>query len=443
MSDETPRLKLPELVDGQEMDAMTINDALIALDAVTDIYLKGQFVNTPPSSPADGDTYLLGASPTGAWTGRAFKIAYCLDGGWRFTTPFNGLRVFTSTNATLIYLNGTWLDGAALLNAAETSLASAATCDLGAAAALFVTITGTTTITGLGTGANLLRFVRFAGALTLTHNASSLVLPGGANLTTATGDCAVFASDSSGNWRCRQYSRASGQPTATALQVTSIATGGATVAANRDTFSHAVTADAGNAVLDVRGASGVLTAQFTGVSGAGYNNANTAIYVGKDGTTGRSINAGGTLNASGADYAEYETKCEGCGTLAKGQVVGFDADGLLTDRWADAVAFAIKSSDPGLVGGDGYGAGLSRDDPDFAAKLEAARQRVDRIAYAGKVPVNVTGAAAGDVIVAAQDGDGIVGVAVAAPDFAQMRLALGRVRRVLDDGRAEVAVLVS
>lgn len=210
MSDETPRLKLPELVDGQEMDAMTINDALIALDAVTDICLKGQFVNTPPSSPADGDTYLLGAAPTGAWNGRAFKIAYCLDGGWRFVTPFNGLRVFASTNATLIYLNGTWLDGAALLNATEASLASAATCDLGAAAALFVAITGTTTITSLGTGTNLLRFVRFAGALTLTHNATSLALPGAASIATAAGDCAVFASDTSGNWRCRSYDRANG-----------------------------------------------------------------------------------------------------------------------------------------------------------------------------------------------------------------------------------------
>lgn len=213
MSDETPRLKLPELVDGQELDAMTINDALIGLDALTDICLKGQFVNTPPLSPADGDTYLLGAAPTGAWNGRAFKIACCLDGGWRFYTPFDGLRVFAgTTNATLIYLNGSWLDGAALLNGAEAAIASAATCDLGAAASLFVAVTGSTTITGFGAGANLVRYLRFAGALTLTHNATSLILPGGANIVTRAGDTALFASDASGNWRCHSYSRANGVP---------------------------------------------------------------------------------------------------------------------------------------------------------------------------------------------------------------------------------------
>ena len=76
MSDSTPRQGLGQMVDGQELDAMQINDALIQFDAMTDICLLGQFVNTPPASPADGDMYLLGGAPTGAWTGRAYKIAY-------------------------------------------------------------------------------------------------------------------------------------------------------------------------------------------------------------------------------------------------------------------------------------------------------------------------------------------------------------------------------
>jgi hypothetical protein len=115
--DDTPRLKLGQLVDGQELDAMAINDALIQIDAQSDLYLKGQFVNTPPSSPADGDTWLLGASPTGAWSGYAYKIAYCIDGGWRFYTPFNGLRAFVATSNTfLVYQDGSWIDWASLLS---------------------------------------------------------------------------------------------------------------------------------------------------------------------------------------------------------------------------------------------------------------------------------------------------------------------------------------
>jgi hypothetical protein len=53
-----------------------------------------------------------------------------------------------------------------------------------------------------------LRYVRFSGALTLTHNATSLILRTGANRTTASGDTALFLSDGSGNWREMSYSPA-------------------------------------------------------------------------------------------------------------------------------------------------------------------------------------------------------------------------------------------
>jgi hypothetical protein len=52
--------------------------------------------------------------------------------------------------------------------------------------------------------------VQFSGALTLTHNATSLILPGGASITTAAGDVAYFVSLGSGNWRCTGYQKASG-----------------------------------------------------------------------------------------------------------------------------------------------------------------------------------------------------------------------------------------
>lgn len=94
-----------------------------------------------------------------------------------------------------------------------SDIASATTTDIGAATGNYVDITGTTTITGLGTiTAGRVRVIKFEGALTLTHNATSLILPGGANITTADGDIAVFVSEGSGNWRCVSYTPASGQP---------------------------------------------------------------------------------------------------------------------------------------------------------------------------------------------------------------------------------------
>lgn len=72
-------------------------------------------------------------------------------------------------------------------------------------------ITGTVTITGLGTvAAGVEREVIFDGILILTHNATSLILLTGANITTAAGDCARFVSEGSGNWRMIGYERTSG-----------------------------------------------------------------------------------------------------------------------------------------------------------------------------------------------------------------------------------------
>lgn len=89
-----------------------------------------------------------------------------------------------------------------------TSVASAATVDIGDVTTATVVITGTTTITSLGTVPDTLRYVRFAAALTLTYNATTLQLPGTASIVTAAGDHAVFLSDATGNWRCLSYERA-------------------------------------------------------------------------------------------------------------------------------------------------------------------------------------------------------------------------------------------
>lgn len=98
------------------------------------------------------------------------------------------------------------------LMAAEATVASATTTDIGAATSEHVSITGTTTITGFGTvAAGTRRTGRFTGALTLTHNATSLILPGGANITTAAGDRFSARSLGSGNWVVDWYQRANGQ----------------------------------------------------------------------------------------------------------------------------------------------------------------------------------------------------------------------------------------
>ena len=236
------------------------------------------------------------------------------------------------------------------------------------------------------------------------------------------------------------------------------------------------------------------TIQAFAVESGAWGGAAMVVGIGCNTTTGRSINAAGTLNASGADYAEYMVKADACDTIAAGDVCGVDRDGRLTRSWADAVSFVVKSTDPAYVGGDTWSAHLpprpekpvepvappvppqpgaeaseaeaaawveamrgyqtsqaaftrdhaawevasaayARDLAAWEAALEAARQTVDRIAFAGQVPVNMTTPfAVGDYLVAAQDGAGITAIAVAEADitFPQYRRRLGKVWAVRD-----------
>lgn len=89
-----------------------------------------------------------------------------------------------------------------------TDITSASTTNIGTATGNYIHITGTTTITAFDTiQAGASRTLVFDGALTLTHNSTSLILPGAANITTSAGDIAIFRSEGSGNWRCISYTK--------------------------------------------------------------------------------------------------------------------------------------------------------------------------------------------------------------------------------------------
>lgn len=109
----------------------------------------------------------------------------------------------TSVYCTPDSVAGLWQRGA--------DIASSGTLSLPAGGGGVYNITGTTTINGIGSaqGGRTVK-LKFAGALTLTHNGTSLILPGAANITTVAGDTAEFineaAADASGsNWRCFDY----------------------------------------------------------------------------------------------------------------------------------------------------------------------------------------------------------------------------------------------
>jgi hypothetical protein len=107
---------------------------------------------------------------------------------------------------------------------AGADIASAATVDLGAATGNDITIThssGTTATTGFGGATTIQKGARIrcrasisGGTYSLTHNATSMKLPGGTNITVQDGDSwdAVKIHNSNAYWRVESYTRADGTP---------------------------------------------------------------------------------------------------------------------------------------------------------------------------------------------------------------------------------------
>lgn len=143
---------------------------------------------------------------------------------------------------------------------------------------------------------------------------------------------------------------------------------------------------------------------------------NAKIYIAHDTSSGRSINTSGTINSSGADYAEYMKKSATCGEIAKGQIIGINSCGLLTDKFSESISFVVKSTNPNLVGNDVICDGLIAPELPtnpteteiakynselsiFNAEVESERLKWDRIAFCGQVPIKVDGAAAGDYVI--------------------------------------------
>jgi hypothetical protein len=165
---------------------------------------SGKFITTDGSSASWTDSLKTSILRLVDGTDITKKLAFDVSG------------VTTGTTRTLTVPNYSGMLG---LRAKGADVASAATIDLDSATGDFVHITGTTTITAITLSSGVERTVVFDGALTLTHNATTLILPGGANITTAAGDRATFRGDGTGNVRCVHYTKADG----TAI------TGGATV----------------------------------------------------------------------------------------------------------------------------------------------------------------------------------------------------------------------
>lgn len=108
MPNTTQRVKLPYVLQSQSQKEVTVNAAFDLLDVLLQAAVVSVGVNTPPGSPAAGDCYVVGTSPTGAWVGQAKAIAI-YSTGWSFVTPWEGLTVWAmDSNALNSYDGSAW-----------------------------------------------------------------------------------------------------------------------------------------------------------------------------------------------------------------------------------------------------------------------------------------------------------------------------------------------
>lgn len=94
MSEQTARLALPLIAPGQAQKEMAHNEALALIDAAVQANVAGFAVATPPADPTPGACWIVGSSPTGAWSGKSDALAIWTSGGWRFVMPTPGFAVW-------------------------------------------------------------------------------------------------------------------------------------------------------------------------------------------------------------------------------------------------------------------------------------------------------------------------------------------------------------
>ncbi|MGX0904750.1 hypothetical protein ACSSV8_003344 [Roseovarius sp. MBR-79] len=155
MSDATTNLLLPYILAAQAQKHVTHNEALRLLDGLVQLSVIGRDLAAPPTSPVDGDRYIVATGGAGDWAGWDLNVALWSDGAWLRLPPRTGWRVWVEDERLLLVYDGVGWVGttpAALQNLALLGVGTTADAATPFAAKLNAALWTAKTVAEGGTG---------------------------------------------------------------------------------------------------------------------------------------------------------------------------------------------------------------------------------------------------------------------------------------------------
>ena len=179
----SPRILFDTWPSGITSADVPANNNVQRLDATLNMLAKSASTAAQPGSPANGDTYILPTSATGAlWAGQAQgNIAY-YNTTWYFFAPYHGLRARVEDTGAYIHYTTAWVYETAVITAASAGINSTETVVTSLSAPANSLKAGSTyriKASGVCTSsaANASNFRFRIGATTLTGAIASVVTP--------------------------------------------------------------------------------------------------------------------------------------------------------------------------------------------------------------------------------------------------------------------------
>ena len=121
----TVNLGLPLVMPAQAQKHVTVNEALVRLDAIVQLRVISTQIEVPPSGQGDGSAYIVPNSGHADWGGREGKIAVFSNGGWLYVDPQVGWKAWDDSRGCYLFYNGvSWVADAVVVSkggAATTS----------------------------------------------------------------------------------------------------------------------------------------------------------------------------------------------------------------------------------------------------------------------------------------------------------------------------------